>query len=74
MGAESTLDLCRQFARSIIQSDDALRRNSFRSSMLSLAPVLAANLSDSLGGERIYIDEFENGERFAEFRQRPVGI
>ncbi len=74
MGAESTLDLSRQFVRSIIQSDPGLRRNSFRSSMLSLAPVLAANLSDSLEGERIYINEFEHSERFAEFRQRPTGL
>ncbi len=41
--------------------------------MLSLAPVLAANVSDSLGGERVYIDEFENSDKYAQYRQRPAG-
>ncbi|NQW18036.1 MAG: Gfo/Idh/MocA family oxidoreductase [Chloroflexi bacterium] len=74
MGSESTLDISRQFARSITESDPSLRRNSFRSSMNSLAAVLAANVSDSLGGIRIDIDEFENSDKFAEYRQRPEGL
>jgi predicted dehydrogenase len=74
MGPESTLDISRQFARSIIEGDDSLRRNSFRSSMNSLAAVLAANVSDTLGGIRISIDDFENSEEFARYRQRPEGL
>ena len=42
--------------------------------MNSLAAVLAANVSDSLGGIRINIDEFENSDKFAEYRQRPEGL
>ena len=74
MGEESTMDISRQFVRSIVQDSPDLRRNSFRSSMGSLAPVLAANVSDSLGGERVYIEEFENSNKYAEYRQRPPGL
>lgn len=74
MGRESTMDISRQFVRSIVEDSPELRRNSFRSSMQSLAPVLAANVSDSLGGERVYIDEFENSDKYAEYRQRPAGL
>ena len=74
MGPDSTMEISRQFARSISESDPSLRRNSFRSSMNSLAAVLAANVSDSLGGIRINIDEFENSDKFAEYRQRPEGL
>lgn len=73
MGARNTQEISRQFVRSITQNDPSLRTNSFRSSLNSLAAVLAANLSNDLGGERIDLSEFSTSSKFAKFRARPAG-
>jgi len=45
--------------------------NSFHSSINSLASVLAANVSNDLGGEKIVIDEFINDDKYARYRRNP---
>ena len=39
--------------------------------MNSLAAVLAANLSDHLGGRKIMLDDFATSSEFADFRRKP---
>lgn len=74
MGAENTFELSRSFVRSITESNPELRYNSFRSSMNSLAAVLAANVSDELDGEKIDLKAFETSEKFAKYRSAPVAV
>ena len=74
MGAESTTDLAKSFAEAVTLSKPELLRNTFESSINSLAAVLAANVSNDLGGEKIVIDEFINSDKYAKYRKRPAGV
>ena len=71
MGQESTRAIGEAFATSIIENKPEYRLNSFNSSINSLASVLAANISNDLGGERIVIDEFINDDKYACYRRNP---
>ena len=71
MGEQNTLELDRSFARSIADSKPELRKTSFAAGLNSLAAVLAANVSNELGGERVYLEEFTTSDRFAMYRERP---
>jgi len=71
MGQESTRAIGEAFATSIIENKPEYRLNSFNSSINSLASVLAANVSNDLGGERIVIDEFINDDKYARYRRNP---
>ena len=71
MGRESTRGISQAFAESISESDPSKRLNSFNSSINSLASVLAANISNDLGGEKIVIDEFINDDKYAQYRNNP---
>ena len=71
MGHESTRAIGEAFATSIIENKPEYRLNSFNSSINSLASVLAANISNDLGGERIVIDEFINDDKYARYRRNP---
>lgn len=73
MGAESTTDLSKAFAEAVTLAKPDLLRNTFESSINSLAAVLAANVSNDMGGEKIQLDEFINGDRFAKHRAKPAG-
>lgn len=73
MGAENTLALSRSFAEAIMLGRPALLRNTFHSSINSLAAVLAANASNGLGGEKVDLEEFIHGDRYAGFRRRSAG-
>ena len=68
MGGESTLAIGKSFATSIVECKPENRLNSFNSSINSLAAVLAANISNDLGGEKIVIDEFINDDKYAQYR------
>ena len=70
MGQESTKAISKAFVTSIIEDKPDLRRNSFESSINSIAAVLAANTSNSLGGEKIYIDKFITGPKYSKYRKR----
>ncbi len=72
MGPENTFELSQGFVRSITESNPDFRLNSFRSSMNSLAAVLAANVSDELAGEKIDLREFETSAKFAKYRSAAV--
>ena len=71
MGPENTTDLSKAFAEGIQLGKPELLRNTFESSINSLAAVLAANISNDLGGEKIELDEFINGDKFAKYRKNP---
>ena len=70
MGLENTKAISKAFATSIIEDKPDLRRNSFESSINSIAAVLASNTSNSLGGEKIYIDEFITATKYSKYRKR----
>ena len=74
MALPNTYELAKSFLESIIDGDDSLTRNSYRSSLNSLAAVLAANTSNGLGGEQVNIEEFMYGDRYAGYRARPAGV
>ncbi len=71
MAGDNTYQLAKTFLESIIDDDASKTRNSYRSSLNSLAAVLAANTSHSLGGEKVDIEEFMYGDRYASARKRP---
>ena len=68
MGNQNTYEISKSFVESIIEKNEKLRLNSFQNSINSLSTVLAANVSNSLGGERIEIDEFTNSPKFSKYR------
>ncbi len=74
MAMQNTYQLAKTFLESIIEEDESLTRNTYRSSLNSLASVLAANASNDLGGEKINIDDFMYSDDFARFRARPAGM
>jgi hypothetical protein len=71
MGKESTRAIGQAFATSMTENKPEHRLNSFNSSINSLAAVLAANISNDLGGDKIVIDEFINDEKYAKYRVNP---
>ena len=73
MGPENTTDLSKSFAEGVALGKPELLRNTFESSINSLAAVLAANISNDLGGEKIVIDDFINADEYAKYRAKPVG-
>ncbi|MDA1257923.1 MAG: Gfo/Idh/MocA family oxidoreductase [Chloroflexi bacterium] len=74
MGNENSLELDRRFVESVTLGKPELLKNTFESSLNSLAAALAANVSHELHGERINLEEFTTGERFARFRKRPESL
>ena len=68
---DSTLAISQAFVSAVANKNETLLRNTFASSLNSLAAVLAANVSDQLGGARVDLEEFAHGERYAQFRARP---
>ena len=68
---DGTLHINDCFVQAVAQEDSSILRNSFSSSMNSHAAVLAANLSDQLGGRKIQLDEFATSTEFADFRRKP---
>lgn len=73
MSMENTYRLGRSFLESIISSDSSQNLNSYRSSLNSLAAVLAANVSNELDGRRIKIQDFMYADEYARYRKRGGG-
>ena len=71
MGNENTFEISKSFVSSIVDNKENLRLNSFKSSINSLAAVLAANVSNHLRGERIELSEFINAPKFSRYRKNP---
>ncbi|MCB0186450.1 MAG: hypothetical protein KDE31_19415, partial [Caldilineaceae bacterium] len=72
-GENSTLAISRAFVTAVAQNDASLIRLPFDDAMNSLAAVLGANISDALGGQRVYLEELLTSDEFARFRQKPQG-
>lgn len=70
-GVSSLEAINRAFVEAVITGDPGKVKSTFHSSMNSLAAVLAANASDQLKGERIYLDLFTESPRYERFRQKP---
>lgn len=70
MEQHNTKLISENFVKSIINNKPALRYNSFQSSINSLSAVLAANVSSSLGGQKIDLTEFEASNKFSKYRKK----
>jgi len=68
---DSTEEISRAFVRAVRTGDPGKLPSTFAGSMNSLAAVLAANVSDRLDGERVYLRDFMFDDRYAAFRTRP---
>lgn len=73
MGEHNTKSLGRTFAESVTQRKPELVKCTFRSSLNSLAAVLAAGVSSERDGERIDIEAFSGSAKYARYRRRPEG-
>lgn len=69
---DPTTALARAFVTAAAAGTHEGLRSTFADSMNSLAAVLGANVSDRLGGERVYLSDLLRAERYAEFRRRPA--
>jgi predicted dehydrogenase len=74
MGEHNTRALGKAFAESVALRRPELVKCTFRSSLNSLAAVLAAGVSNDLGGERIDLDAFTGSAKYARFRRRPAEV
>ena len=68
---DSTLAINQAFVDALCRGSQEPLRNTFSSSMNSLAAVLAANVSDQLDGRRVVLDELLGSEEYAAFRKKP---
>lgn len=69
---DGTHHISQCFVDAVAQRSEEPLRNTFTSSMNSHAAVLAANLSDRLGGRKIDLGEFATSPEFADFRAKPT--
>ncbi|MBI2965662.1 MAG: Gfo/Idh/MocA family oxidoreductase [Chloroflexi bacterium] len=72
MGMHNTFKLNQTFVRAVGEGKPSLLKADFRGGLNSLCAVLAANVSDERGGERISLDEFATGRRYARYRNKPA--
>ena len=70
-GGDDTFAISRVFAQAIAEGRPELLRSPFSDAMNSLAAVIGANVSDDLGGERVYLDQLLRAEKFAPYRRKP---
>lgn len=69
-GEDALTAISRAFLRAVAEEDDSQLLNTFSSSMNSLAAVLAANVSDQLGGEKVVLEDFHRSDKYACFRRK----
>jgi predicted dehydrogenase len=67
---DTTYEINRAFVDAVHSGDEGRMRNTFTSSMNSLAAVLAANVSHACDGERIDLSAFMTSDVYTGFRQR----
>ncbi|MCH2307329.1 MAG: Gfo/Idh/MocA family oxidoreductase [SAR202 cluster bacterium] len=72
MGRRNTFEISKAFAESITTNNSKLRLTSFQNSINSLSAVLAANVSHTLNGERILLEDFCNHPKFSKYRKKPT--
>ncbi len=68
---DTTLEIGRAFIAAVQQRSDQPLRNTFASSMNSHTAVLAANISDALGGQRVVLEQFLHADTYAQQRRKP---
>ncbi len=68
----TTYEINKAFIQAIGDNRPDLIRSSFDDGMNSLAAVIAANVSDELGGQRVDVNELLTADEYARFRQRPA--
>ena len=66
----TTYEIAAAFVQAVQEKRQELVRSSFADAMNSLAAVIAANVSDELGGARVEIAELMTGTRYAKFRAK----
>ncbi|RLT41695.1 MAG: gfo/Idh/MocA family oxidoreductase [Chloroflexi bacterium] len=66
----TTYEIAAAFVRAVQEKRQELVRSSFSDAMNSLAAVIAANVSDELGGVRVEIDELMSADKYADFRAK----
>ena len=69
---DTTLAIARSFALAIREGDASLVRSPFDDAMNSLAAVIAANVSDELGGVKVNLDKLLTAPEYAQFRAKPA--
>jgi predicted dehydrogenase len=69
---DATFEISRAFVAAVASGERSHLRNTFSSSMNSHCAVLAANISDRLGGERVDLKALMSQDRYAEFRRKPA--
>lgn len=69
---DTTLAIARSFVLAIREGDPSLVRSPFADAMNSLAAVIAANVSDELGGVKVKLDELLTAPQYARFRAKPA--
>ena len=69
---DTDLAISASFLQAIADNSPARVRSPFDDAMNSLEAVLAANVSDALGGERVQLAELRDGERYRAFREAPA--
>lgn len=70
-GGDDTFAISQAFVQAIAERRPELIRSPFSDAMNSLAAVLAANVSDELGGERVAVDQLLHAEKYAAYRRKP---
>ena len=68
----STFEVTRTFVRAVAEKNASLIRSPFPDAMNSLGAVIAANVSDELGGARVNVNDLLNAPEYAKFRSRPT--
>jgi predicted dehydrogenase len=66
----ATYEISRVFVQALAENRPELIRSPFDEAMNSNAAVLAANVSDELGGQRVNVNELLTSDAYARFRQR----
>lgn len=70
---DTTYEIAAAFVRAVQENRQELVRSSFTDAMNSLAAVIAANVSDELGGVRVEIAELMSSDKYASQRQKIMG-
>lgn len=65
---DTTLAIARAFVTAVAQEDASLVRSTFSDAMNSLTAVIAANVSDEMGGVKVYLKELLSGPEYAQYR------
>ena len=67
---DTTYHISRNFIEAIANDRPAQIRSPFSDAMNSLTAVIAANVSDALGGQRVYLRQLLTDETYAPYRSR----